>query len=334
MAAIVQNVTPISQPIQKFGRNYYLSVGINKKDPTDVIIIRPPYSLEFDITRNLLSSSNIGKLRIYNLDAAHRQQIRYDFSNFSSNFKISLRAGYGTSTTNGLNLPLIFTGNITQAYSEREAVNWVTTIESFDAGFDFINAQLPGTLNFPSGTAYGDILQQLVGYLPNTTPGAIGNYYKKDAFGNLIVTTRARSLNGSVTENIKTLAPNAFFIDNGKVFVLSTNECRQGAVAFINSQSGLIGTPLREQGTVTFSMIFEPGIILGQIIQLQSLTAPQFNSNEININPATLSNVNGYYKIVSIKHRALISPTVCGDAITTLQFFYGPNTAPLVVSTQ
>jgi molybdate-binding protein len=50
-------------------------------------------------------------------------------------------------------------------------------------------------------------------------------------------------------------------------------------------------------------MIFEPRVICGQFVTLESSTDASFN---------------GDYKITSVKHRGVISPVVSGDAITTL----------------
>lgn len=307
----------------KFNRNYILSVQIEDGSTLNITL---PLSIEFDITRNTLSSSNIAQIRIYNLSQKNRDFIRFDFSNYTSNRMITLRAGYGN------NLPIIFVGNITQAWSVREGIDFVTTIESFDAGFAFINGEIPSNVSFPKGTPMKNIYKSLMGYLPNTTYGAIGNSYSIDKDGNPFLSTRSNTYQGNTVEALKRLCPNAFFVDNGKSFILGNNECREGQVALIDSNSGLLGTPLRELNTVTFDMIFEPGVIMGQKIELQSLTNPSFNSNVVNIDPKTKQNVNGLYKIVSIKHRGMISPTICGSAITTLQFFYGPQALATVTN--
>ena len=119
-----------------------------------------------------------------------------------------------------------------------------------------------------------------------------------------------------------------FFIDNGKSYILGNNEAIQGQVELIDSSTGLLGTPLRENNTVVFDMIFEPGIILGQYIELYSSTFTELNSS----NNSTTDNVSGYYKITAIKHRGMISPAVCGDAITTVEFFLGPKILTVVSS--
>jgi hypothetical protein len=303
----------------KFGRNYLLGVAL---EDGSTLTIQPPFTIEFDITRNVLTSANVCQIRIYNLSAKNRDLIRFDFSNYGTLRQVALRAGYGT------NLPIIFSGNISQAWSVREGINFITTIECFDGGFAFVNGVTPPETVFPEGTEMASVYTTLMNYLPGTTFGAIGPQFTTGADGAPITTTRDSSYSGNTADILSELSGNAFFIDNSKSYILGNSECLQGQVALINSQSGLLGTPLREDNIVTFDMLFEPGIIMGQFIELQSLTNPSLNSS----NNTSPSNVNGFYKVVSIKHRGMISESVCGDAITTLEFFYGPKALKTVSS--
>lgn len=304
----------------KFGRNYHLSVSLQDGS---TLTIEPPFTIEFDVTRNILTSANVCQVRIYNLSAKNRDLIRFDFSNYSTLRPIALRAGYGT------NLPLIFSGNISQAWSVREGVNFITTVECFDGGFAFVQGQTPAGTNFPAGVEMESVFTTLMGNLPGTSFGDIGPSYLIGADGTPIKTTRSTSYSGNTADILNELSGGGLFIDNGRSYILSSSECRKGQVALIDSNTGLIGTPLREDNIVTFDMLFEPGLIIGQLIQLQSLTNPLVNS----LNNNTGENVNGFYKTVSVKHRGMISESVCGDAITTCEFFFGPKSLN-VVSTQ
>jgi hypothetical protein len=67
-----------------------------------------------------------------------------------------------------------------------------------------------------------------------------------------------------------------------------------------------LGKPYQEAGILHFSMLFEPRLKIAQAINLVSMTEPQ---------------LNGQYKVVSIKHQGTISDAVCGDAITTVGLF-------------
>ena len=280
--------------MRKFGRSYYLSV---ETQSGDTLAIEPPFTIEFDITRNTLSSANVCSIRIYNLSAKHRNQIlhnRYDTFTYR---QVQLKAGYG------LNLPVIFQGNITQAWSVREGSDYITAIECFDGGFGIANGMTNQA--YPATTTQLSIIESLIaGGLPHTAAGTIGETYTG-------VLKRGASFSGNTMSLLKDIAGNGVFIDGEKVHALGDNECLLGPIETIDSSSGLLGTPVREESMLTFDMIFEPRVASGQIVYLNSSTAA--------------AGVNNYYKVVSIKHKGLISGAVCGDAVTTLGMFVGTS---------
>lgn len=277
--------------MDKFFRNYSLLVETQNGS---ILTIAPPFTIEFDITRNILTSANVCSIRIYNLSQANRNAIRFNIMDTGDFRSVQLQAGYGT------NLPLIFNGNITQAWSVREGNNFITSIECFDGGFAFANAQTNEVV--PSGTAYQTMIETLAGSLPNVSIGAIGSFP-----GSL---SRGTSLSGATMDLLRDLSGGAAFVDNGKIHVLGDSECLDGEMQLINSSSGLLGTPVREQTIINFDMLFEPRLVVGQKIQLDSSTGANFN---------------GFYKVVSLKHRGMISQAVCGDAITSVGMFYGTS---------
>lgn len=280
----------------KFNRNYILSAQTQNDE---ILVIQPPFTVEFDITRNTLTSANVCSIRIYNLSLNNRNALRKDVMDYNNFKSVQLQAGYGT------NMPVIFSGNITQCWSVREGVNFITAIECFDGGFAFDNAQT--NIVIPEGTSQETMFQTLIGQLPNVSLGAIGNFP-----GSL---SRGAALSGSTTDLLRDLSGGAFFIDKGRAHILGNSECLEGEMLLINSQSGLLGTPVLERTTLNFDMIFEPRLTVCQLIQLQTDTAANFN---------------GFYKIISLKHRGMISPAVCGDAITTVGLWYGTSSLTTV----
>ena len=117
----------------KFNRQYDLN--IQKVDEEHSLTIQNPFTLEFDVMRICLASANFASFSIYNLSLANRNFIRKDRQDFGLYRSILLHAGYGD------NKPTIFQGNISHAWSIREGTNFITTMECFDGGFAFENAQ-------------------------------------------------------------------------------------------------------------------------------------------------------------------------------------------------
>lgn len=276
--------------VDKFGRNYYLEIQVQSGQ---ILPIQLPFTIEFDITRNTLTSANVCQIRIYNLSLKNRDQIRYNAYDYNQFRSIELKAGYGQ------NLATIFTGNISQAWSVREGVNFITQIECFDGGFAFINGAT--AYSPPSGVMKKDVIESLIGTLPHVEVGVVGDYP-----GPL---TRGNSYNGNTVKILEELTGGGFFIDRGVGNALGTNEYILDAagVTIISPSSGLLNTPVREATTTRFDMIFEPNLNVGQKITLISFTE---------------SNFNGDYKVTAVKHRGMISQSVCGSVITTGEFFF------------
>lgn len=275
----------------KFNRNYILLV---QAEDGQTVEIKPPFTIELDILRNTFSSANVASVRIYNLSEKTRLQLRKDQSDWGLRRRIILKAGYGN------NLSEILNAYVTLSFSVRQGVNFITEIQCFDGGYAYTNAQIDKT--YPSGTTQKSVILDMINSLNayGVDPGSIGKFDGK--------LTRANSYSGSTTEILREITGGSFFIDNNKAHCLTDNECLSGGLEVISSESGLLGTPRREQAYLTIDVIFQPSVKVGQFVKLESSTG---------------KNYNGSYKVVSIHHKGMISETTGGTIITTLGLFYG-----------
>lgn len=289
--------------MMKLGRNYELSI---ETISGATLTITLPFTIEIDITRNTLSSANVCQIRLYNLSELNRNQIFFNAFNQSKFRAILLKAGYGE------NLSTIFTGNISQAWSVREGVNFITQIECYDGGFAFVNGNVD--IPFPAGTPIKTVITTLMAQLPGVSVGAVGNFTG--------VLNRGNTYSGNPAQILFELTGGAFFIDNGKAYALQSDEflpqiggTAQGQpVILVNDETGLLGTPVLEQSIVRFEMLFEPSINVGRLISLVSSTNPS---------------LNGIYKVTAVKHRGMISGTVAGAMITTCEFINAKENIPV-----
>jgi hypothetical protein len=277
--------------MDKFGRTYRLEV---QTALGTTLVVEPPFTIQFDVFRNLIVSPNVSTIRVFNLSQNNRNQVRYDVSNYGELRPVVLKAGYVGQT-----LATIFSGNIAQAWSVREGTDFVTTIQAHDGGFSFVNGKTDNT--FPKNTEFSTVIKTLAGQnLPGVTLGAVGDYP-----GQL---TRGNAYSGTTSDILTQITSNGFFIDNTKAHCLNPNECVEGGLPVINSKSGLLGTPVRENLIIHFEMLFEPRLIIAQQVKLESIGDVNFN---------------GFYKIYSLHHKGMISESVCGEAITEVVFNYG-----------
>lgn len=272
----------------------------------DQIIIRPPFTMEFDITRSCLGGLNRANIRLYNLSPETRSLLLKDQWNLNLDRKIILQAGYGDS----VNLPIVFAGNLVYCWSTRQGPDTITQIEAQDGGFAAVRGFV--SLEFPGGTAQLDIIKSLSASLQKfgITPGAVGSYTG--------TTSRGSSYSGNPMSLLKELTGGGFFVDSLKSYCLQDQEVFAPdwhpplrtsfkPVAVISSDTGMIGTPIAENSQFTFNTLFEPQLEIGRLVQVQSSSSSFINRN------------GGFYKINFIHHQGVISDAVCGDATTTLQ---------------
>lgn len=288
--------------MDKSQRNYKLYIS---PDIGPIILIdfsNQPFTIEFDITRNNLQSTNVASIKIYNLAEKTRKRIAkedytYDGTE-STRILIQLDAGYGKS------IYTIFKGNASHAWSYRNGVDFITQIEAFDGGDALINSVTNQT--FEKGTPTSAVLAAAVGDMSKheIQLGYISKTFDAETL------KRGNAVSGNSADIASNLSRGAFFIDNGKAYVLKNTECLSGIFNFISSSTGLLGTPIRSNNKTSIDILFEPRVKMCQLITLQSITRKDYN---------------GLYKVVSIKHHGMISYSVSGDAITSLELWKGPD---------
>jgi len=276
--------------MDKFQRNYTLSV---EDRGGQIITITLPLGIRFDVTRNTLSSANSCKISIFNLSRNIREDLRKNQWETWDVRDMTLRAGYGD------NMPIIFTGMLMQGSSVREGATYVTNLVGYDGGAAFANGDVSVPLD--GGSTFKDVVQGLVTALPGVTLGHIGDSY--NSMPNL---TRGNSFSGNGTDILDQVTGGGFFIDNGQAHVLGDGDYLPDPPIVINSASGLLGVPVLEDTFLNFDILFDPRINVGQLIQLDSYADRSFN---------------GHYIVRSVSHKAIISDSVTGEAVTSIGVF-------------
>lgn len=261
----------------------------------NTVFIRSPLTIDFDIEKRLQSSLSNGSITVYNLGEDIRNAIYKDMREPSLDRLrlVELFAGY-----EGESLSKIFSGTISHCYSLRQGVDFLTTIE-VNSGSDFF-ANSYVTLNVAKGTAIKDHMADLAYKINPNARRVIGDF--SGSFKRNVV------IEGFADKLLKNYSDGHFFMDGDTVIIMNENEAYNGAMNIINSDAGLLGSPQREDNFLIFDIIFEPRLLLGQYLKLESTSTNFFN---------------GVFKVVGFKHSGTISESVCGVAKTTvrLQFF-------------
>lgn len=289
--------------MKKWTRNYILTVQVDK-NAKEYVNITYPLTISFHIKRSVNSTANTASITVLNLAESTRRKVFLDNYKFMYYKGVELRAGYGDSIEN---MPLIFKGNIQSAFSKRNGVDYETTIEALDGGFAYVNAT--SNRQFAKGTTDKQALKELISDLDNyhIKPGRLGNFNS--------ALTRGNSISGSTMEFINSFSENNFFIDLEKMNCLLDNEGFYGNIKVIDASCGLLGSPLREEAFLTFEMIFEPRLQIGQLVELKSSTELVYN---------------GTYKVIGIEHSGTISDAQSGQCKTKVVLNY-INDVPVIV---
>ena len=269
------------------------------------ITIPDSCTIEFSISRQSLSSSQKGTFNIKGLAPATRDAIYKDRFNTADVRAIQFHAGYGNFA------PLIFNGQVFQAYSEKPegAPEVTTSIEAFDGGFQQSNGFIAAGLPVPPNTPTSDVINQLGVSLPT---GGLSPIIGRFPQTNL----RHEVLFGNTWSLIQQKSGGVATIDNGVLKVLNLNEyIFSESVPFIDSSTGLLGSPRRSGVLVEWDTLFEPRLQLFQLVQLSSTVNPKFN---------------GIWKVMGFTHNGVISPTEAGDNRTTFSILFGTSALSLV----
>lgn len=278
--------------MNKFGRNYELIVEATGGGPD--VIIKPPFTVQFDVTRHRYSSATMSVIRIYNLSENNRAKLRKDQLQYELRKKLVFRAGYGN------NLSTLCVGNVMRGFSVRQETEYITTLEIFDGGLAFATAT--SSIQYGENTPYRTVVVDLIKSLKPYDIGA-------GSIGNIQGTAlRGLSVTGPTISNLRELSQGNFFIDNGLAHCLSENECVPAPLKVIDASAGLLDTPEREMQLVNLKMLFEPKILAGQKLEVKSTTE---------------KSINGVYQVIAITHSGIISEAVNGDCSTTLSLKYG-----------
>lgn len=279
----------------KTNRRYTLSV---EKTSGGFLTIELPFTLEIVIERNLLSSVNNGVFRIYNLSEDNRNQLQKNATQLNLRKSIELKAGYGD------NLYTIFSGNVLVGFSTREGSNTITELVGFDGGHSMTNAAISKTLQ--AGTSNKDVVETLIKEMEKfgVTRGHVGNIK-----GSSI---RGVSLSGNPYELLKEYTDNQCYIDNKIVNVLAEDEFISGSIPVISSETGLLETPRVESTRVSFHLLFEPRITIGQKVLVKSTTQRALlDDREL--------------KVLSLRHNGIFSDSVSGTMTTDIGGLVNPD---------
>ncbi len=296
--------------MEKFNRVYSLKIevadGVNVSPLREEFLanksveITLPYTVEFEISRQTLSSAQTATFRVMGLGEHLRNSIQKDVFQFTQLRAVQFRAGYDSPS--GKFMPIVFNGTVKTAYSWREGTTWITEIEAYDGGWQMANGFSVSITQAP-GVSSAQTITQLSRLLPYQAGNPIvGSFPTSNKRGEVLF--------GNIWDLVLQKSNGLAVIDNGQVKALNYGEVIQGDIPVLTSESGLLGSPKRTTSTLEFDMVFEPRLTLLQVVELRSMTNPRFNRP---------------WKVLGFEHRGTISASVAGDCKTCVRLWFTPQ---------
>lgn len=286
----------------KFQAHYRVTVY----SKSDTVTITDPITCHFNVTRGVMSDNNRATIELYNLSPSTRKKIFQDVFTFNpDDWKyVHLEAGYGDT------LSLIFKGRILQAYSKKTGGQTDIITEIQAQALDIFDCDCH--YQFKAGTSKRDAFQTMASSMPNVK---LANMGKLDGIFQTDTT-----FDGNAMNCLNQLTGGNTFVDNGNLNCIMLNEVVAVPVPVIKDDNCLLETPMRRDANLEVKMLFEPTIITGQLLQIESHIYEKLN-------------VNGQYKVLGFTHDCTISGSQGGTRTTTVNLYVGvylPNSADYV----
>ena len=273
----------------------------------ETVTIKLPLTCKMTITRSILTQNTSANIELYNLSYETRKFIdQPPYQALTDNAKyVIVEAGYGDENS----MYMIFKGYILEAFSSKQGgeTDIITNIQA--QALDLLISY--SSYQFEAGTSNREIFKTLASDLINCSIANVG------AIEGEIRT--ATTFEGNTLEQLNKVTGGNTFIDNGQINCILSNEVIDVPVPVITDSNALLQTPKRSAANLTVKMLFEPSLIVGQLLEIHSGIEPDFD---------------GQYKVLGFTHDLYFSASTDGQRTTTAELWYTKNlqNSPIYVS--
>lgn len=213
----------------------------------------------FDVSKTISGSPNKFQIRIWNLNADHRNSIGKELD------EVQLEAGY-VPPSGGGNLSIIAKGFIRDVQHDRSGPDIITTISCGDGDKAHRKATISKT--YPSGTPVTEVIEGLHEQMKKHGVDK-GEWKFPDDIRTM---KRPFSMCGGCVRELNNLGRgNGFYwsIQNGVMEVIPTDGHLEGQV-LISPQTGMVGTPTITDNGVKVKCLLNPAIRPNRTVKVQS----------------------------------------------------------------
>ena len=217
--------------------------------------------IAFCIEKTLAREPNTAEFKIWNLNERNRKYLQNQ-----KRVPVNLRAGYEDA------MGLLFRGDLSEAFSEREGPDWVTTIRSGD-GLDSLQSSRISR-SFKAGTPIVDILKDISKSLGINIGDAISFLEKRDFSSSDKRLLNGAALSGSAHNELDKWLKSVGLessVQDGSLQVLVSGQALERTAVLLSSETGLIGSPeVSSKGILRARSLLNHELFPGRKIKVES----------------------------------------------------------------
>jgi len=259
-----------------FNRDLEISIGAVKVSLTLADPIRntaqPVLRCSFNVEKNVNRDPNRATLQVFNLNQTNRSALQEGAALAAKSpaysWPLIIKAGYVGS------IAQIFSGDIRTVESHKEGVNWITTLEASDGGFNFASARMAQT--FGPGTPVSTLLVAAAAKLGvglGNSAIAFGQGVWRKGYG---IFKKGVTVSGRVSDILDKYISSTGYqwsIQDGELQVLAPDAALLDVAVILNEKTGLIGSPEKtEDGGIKAKTLLQGTIKPGRRIVLTSIS--------------------------------------------------------------
>ncbi|MBW2672063.1 MAG: hypothetical protein JRD89_01440 [Deltaproteobacteria bacterium] len=219
----------------------------------------------FSVEKDLAGEANSAQFDIYNLNPAHRNQVKELASN-DEKIPVIFKAGYAG------NLGQLFTGELSEGFSRQDGPEWVTTIRSSDG------AKAGGTGRINKTFSAQATVEAVLKDLAKAVDVGIGNAAEavKSALmgGKVSNFTTGVTLSGGGLAHLDHILKSCgleYSIQDGELQIVPLDEALDSQAVVLSAGSGLLGVPeIGSDGIVKARALLIPELMPGRKVQIDS----------------------------------------------------------------
>lgn len=206
--------------------------------------------ITFKASKNDESKPNTMDIEVYNLSEQNRALLE------SKNAQIVLEAGYDGKAG------VIFKGNITRAYHEKEGGDIISKLEVADGGHRYRNARIEKGI--PPGAKTSQVLDELIKSMGLVKGAVVG--VPNSQYANGI------SLSGLSKDRLDDICRKEglqWSIQDGAIQIIPETQATNDSAILVSSNSGLIGSPSRTKEGIEFKMLLNTNLRPGRRVKIE-----------------------------------------------------------------